>query len=1117
MIDLSLLEDFILGAGESLEEMEAALLSLETDPENKELLDTIFRDLHTIKGAAQFVGLDKVAELSHVAEDLLDAIRTGEKAATLDIITVLMHSKDRVEVLIEDLERSQTEETEVADLVEKLSAYLNTGPTNTDTTPSTAEAPASNELEEFQDEELSFFLDEEPRKEAAEEEGNELSFLSADSSFLEAGESIKDATDTSFLEIDIPESQDTDDSFLNVEIPSTPSIGFLDVEGEESTEEDSSEIFSYLPTDATEEQTSFLADDSNTESISSSSEVSDAPEEDLTSTLLEGFDNLDASFDSTASSDPGLAIQANEVEEDLTSTLMEGLDNLESSFDSTANPETDAPISAEPEIEAPDLSTEPELSSEQPRFELPEEEHDQELFGIFIQQLQDKLSLINEVTQSLAITENKAESLTPCIETIKALKFSSNYMGYEALTNLYSVWLSRIDQAQSDLLMDAECSLEFMHTYLQELNEIFPQLHALSSEKNTDEITVSAIDNLAADEGHLAFIEGLIEDEQPQDDKTPEKIIEPVEKPTIAKDPAPSFIADIEAKEEDDEEDQLFKRLSSALDSSIQESIVADPINEVFDALLAASEIESPAVQAIQPLKIKTLEQANLEIIPEPESPEPVAEVTAKVETISELDIQTLADQQELEAAVQLGIQDNQPAQLPATKKADKAKTAIAPKKQKATEKVFKKSIRIDSDKIDSLMNQVGELIVNRASFFQLAGEIVTLQQDLKESGLAAKELKLVRAFAYRFGEAIISLGRTSNELQEGVMTVRMLPIAQLFNRYPRLVHDLAHTHHKKIELLIRGESTELDKMIIEELSDPIIHMIRNAIGHGLETPEQRRESGKPETGTLTLEAYHESNHIVIEVRDDGRGIDPEKIRAKALAKGLFSSEELARMNSKELNRFIMMPGFSTADKIDSTSGRGVGMDVVKKNIEKLNGSIEVDSKLGISTTIRLKIPLTLAIIPALLVRVSTNFFTVPLANVEETLRVNRSNISVMEDTEVMYLRGKTIPIFRLSHLFSIPSDLTRESLEYFVVIVNTGAGQVGFMVDELLGQEEVVIKPLADYLQDNSGFSGATIIGGGRISLIIDVNELSNIAKNSQIEKHQDQESKSLASLDLK
>ncbi len=420
-------------------------------------------------------------------------------------------------------------------------------------------------------------------------------------------------------------------------------------------------------------------------------------------------------------------------------------------------------------------------------------------------------------------------------------------------------------------------------------------------------------------------------------------------------------------------------------------------------------------------------------------------------------------------------------------------------------ERVLKKSVRVDAHKIDMLMNQVGELIVDRSYFFQLFNEMRNLQQHLKvNAGLDPKEMKLLRAFTYRLGEAIVSLSRTSNELQEGVMKVRMLPIAQLFNRYPRLIHDLTRSTTKQVQLEIRGEETELDRMIIEEISDPLIHLIRNAVDHGFETVAERKRSGKPPTGTLLLEAYHESNHIVIEITDDGRGMDPELIKSKALEKRLLSKEELERMGSRELLRLIMTPGFSTASEVTNTSGRGVGMDVVKKNIEKLNGMIDIESTLGLQTRIRLKIPLTLAIIAALMVRVGDNLFTVPLANVEETLRIFSKEITTVEGTEVIHLRGRTTPIFRLSVLFNIPSSY-QESDKFFVVIVNAGLRKIGLVVDELLGQEEVVIKPLVDYLQEKSGLSGATIIGDGRVSLILDVYELANIAMSRQVARYQE------------
>lgn len=362
-----------------------------------------------------------------------------------------------------------------------------------------------------------------------------------------------------------------------------------------------------------------------------------------------------------------------------------------------------------------------------------------------------------------------------------------------------------------------------------------------------------------------------------------------------------------------------------------------------------------------------------------------------------------------------------------------------------------------------------------------------------------------MRTFAFRFAEAIVALGRTSNELQERVMKVRMLPIAQLFNRYPRLIHDLTHQTNKQVKLEVRGEETELDKMIIEEISDPLIHIIRNAIDHGIEPAHERKVLGKPEQATLLLNAYHESNHIVIEISDDGRGMDIDKIRAKALEKGLYRPEELARMSSREILHLILIPGFSTAEQISKTSGRGVGMDVVKKNVEKLNGILDIHSKKGSGSRISLKIPLTLAIIRALQVRVGNSFFTIPLSNVEETLSIQEQELSTVENTKVIHLRGKTMPIFWLSKLFDIPTDQPIPA-KCYVVVVNTGLQQLGLVVDQLLGQEEVVIKPMVDYLQQ-TGFSGATIIGDGQISLILDIYQLVKMTLHQQIARHQQQE----------
>lgn len=1002
MIDLSLLEDFVTGAGESLDEMENALLELETNPNNLELLNTIFRAMHTIKGAAQFVGLDKVSALSHVLEDLLDLLRNGQRQVTIEIVDLMIKTKDRISLLVTDLERTQTEQTEVDDLIAQINHHLT--------------------------EDSATVIAESPTAASAPQEDTEVS------SFLE--ETTGDEDLSAFLTED--NLEDDFSSFLS-----------------ESTEE---------------QQVSFLSNENPEEELSSF--VTEEKIDDDISSFLSG--------DTQEQAEDFLSVENNDnnQEDDLSEFLAE----------SSADNEISEFLSEETQPETA-IELAPELNED---FVLPDEEYDQELFGIFIQQLKEKFSLLNDYVEKLPSANNPAELLNASLEALESLKFSANYMAYQQLTIIYVKWIEEVIDCLENLTIVTEpMSFAFMNDYLRKLQSIFPQLQeaATAVKKPTPELNpfVHSLDNLVIDEATetatLAFINDLIQ-EQPN--------TVAAEKLAIVSIPEPSGV-EINYAEDDGEDSDLFKKLSSALDSSIEHSITSEPVNELFGALLATSKEEQSRAKAEKEhslqLNIKTLDQANQEI------------PTKVINAIKEEVKGTSTPEATPKPNAVINAVDNNTVK--------KAKTEVS------ADKAFKKSIRVDADKIDSLMNQVGELIVDRAYFFQLASEINELQQYLKSvTGLGQKDLKPVRTFAYRFSEAVISLGRTSNELQEGVMKVRMLPIAQIFNRYPRLVHDLAHVNAKKVQLEIRGEETELDKMIIEEISDPLIHMIRNAIGHGIETPEMRKKAGKSETGTLILEAYHESNHIVIEVTDDGKGIDTDKIKAKAEEMNLFSKEELNRMTKEDLTRFIMMPGFSTAKEINSTSGRGVGMDVVKKNIEKLNGTIEVESKIGIETKIRLKIPLTLAIIQALLVRVGEDSFTIPLANVEETLRVSESEISIMEETEVMYLRGKTLPIFRLATLFRLQSSQKSGETDFFVVVVNTGNQRIGLMVDALLGQEEVVIKPLADYLHEQNCFSGATIIGDGRISLILDVYELINMTTDKQIKKHHEQEKKSLASL---
>ncbi|VTR65536.1 putative Histidine kinase [Desulfosarcina cetonica] len=421
-----------------------------------------------------------------------------------------------------------------------------------------------------------------------------------------------------------------------------------------------------------------------------------------------------------------------------------------------------------------------------------------------------------------------------------------------------------------------------------------------------------------------------------------------------------------------------------------------------------------------------------------------------------------------------------------------------------AARSTIRKSIRVDADKIDDLMNQVGELVVNRSTFIQLFQEMRDLVRDFAMRFPKEKaEQRLLAGMTNRFNEATTLLGRVTGELQEQVMKVRMLPISRLFNRYPRLVHDLLKDADKKVQLQFRGEETELDRMVIEQLVDPMIHIIRNAVDHGIESREARKRKGKPEKGILMLDAYHEGSNVVIEITDDGGGIDLSRIRQKAVEKQLVDRAALERMDQRALIDLIMLPGFSTADSVTHTSGRGVGMDVVKSSLEKINGVLTIDTRQDIGTRFRIKIPLTLAIIPALMIRCGGSHFTLPLDAVQETLRIDKGEIFSVDGRQVMHLDEEPLPLIRLSELLNISAPLPPEhEARFFVVVVKATSGMTGLIVDALLGRQEVVVKPLEDYLQESSGFSGATILGDGSISLILNIDELALMAKEREAER---------------
>jgi two-component system chemotaxis sensor kinase CheA len=385
----------------------------------------------------------------------------------------------------------------------------------------------------------------------------------------------------------------------------------------------------------------------------------------------------------------------------------------------------------------------------------------------------------------------------------------------------------------------------------------------------------------------------------------------------------------------------------------------------------------------------------------------------------------------------------------------------------------IEQTIRVDVERLDNVLNLVGELVLARNRLMRIGYNLEIKYPDNHD----ISELTDANAF----------INVITTDLQLAVMKTRMQPIKKVFNKFPRMVRDMARNLKKEIELKLVGEETELDKSIIEEIGDPLVHLIRNSCDHGVELPAEREAAGKPVCGTITLSAYQEGNNIVLAISDDGKGIGIERLKEKIVENGLAGADDVERMSQKELLDFIFLPGFSTAKVVSDVSGRGVGMDVVKTNISKLKGSISIDTEAGRGTKFFIKLPLTLAIIQALMVGVGKHVYAIPLSSVVETVRLRKSGIKTIRGQETMLLRDEVLPLHRLADRFFIASALGDEVESVYIVVILLGEQKYGIMVDKLFGQEEIVIKSIEGYSSSGDGIAGATITGDGKVVLILD------------------------------
>jgi len=653
---------------------------------------------------------------------------------------------------------------------------------------------------------------------------------------------------------------------------------------------------------------------------------------------------------------------------------------------------------------------------------------------VFLEESKEHLSNLNQQLLTLEKNPGNQAALNEIFRAIHTIKGMSSTMGYEDLADLTHHMEDVLSDLKEDILQADSQVVDLLFQCLDRVQMTIEQIERTGTAGFNNQDLIKALGNVKAD----------IFTTQDQGE-----VIAGADTIQIA---SQSFSFDL-----NEYDLTVLQEAASRGYQIIYLRIAVDPASlmksvrafMVFKVLEEDCEVlkSNPPVPDLEDGKfddtfdiiIVTKQPANIII----DRLEHISEI--RVDTYETVDISQLAVQQSTNTASQTTQETKEPSDIKGNQK-------------------IKQTVRVDIDRLDSLMNLVGELVMHKGR--------------LEEIGSSRRIVEL--------NETIEQIDRISSDLQSVVMKVRMVPIEQVFNRFPRMVRDLAKELNKEIDFQIEGKETELDRTVIDEIGDPLIHLLRNAVDHGIESPAVRAQMGKPRIGTIVLRARHEGNNVLIEVEDDGSGIDFERVKQKAVDKGLVSSKEAEEMPNEKALELLFSPGFSTSDNVTDISGRGVGLDVAKNKIEALNGEIHVDSKLGQGTKFKIKLPLTLAIIQALMVSVRDEIYAIPLSSVDETTMLSPEDIKLIQGQEVMVLRGTVLPLYRLDSLLEVPGE--KQSDEMYVVVVSKGDKQIGLVVDGLIGQQEIVIKSLGKFLAGIPGIAGAIVAGDGNVRLILDI-----------------------------
>ncbi len=1008
-MDAEIFADFIIEAREHLETIEPNLLELEKCPDNLDLINEIFRPMHSLKGASGFLGLNRINQLAHRCENILDDIRHAKMTMTSSVMDIILASTDALRQMLDVLESSSTDEgVPIEDLIHEIDKLMESKGASSVSIPEveeTVEVQHASVVEQSsenvaQESSVSASVAETSQDSQAEAKPDGSSngavrMKKIDKSpkeWIAAFPLLPEYKLTAFgeghLKDFIDESQD---------IVANLNDGLLSLEGEGTGQEDlindlfrffhnlkgNSGIIGY-------EQINLLTHEAETV-LNNMRRGETKPSHELMDLLLFVVDIIEILILAIdAAKGTARPPETQEVLLQLKQALAGGPIMLPPSM-------YEAVVDSDDSSSKSDQAVEEQSSSDvKPPTVVAmgaDDDDDMEIFRLTVAQ---QLEIIRAGMETLENDSSHMPSKDAIYRCLIAIKNASSFLDLQDIKLYCERTAGIVDSARSS---DMDFSL---------------LLDMLSQE-------IDIIREMIVKELNGANLE--LGDGKAQDVSTE----------------AADAKADSQTQ---DQQSQVASEASQSVDTSKDSNKVV------------VEKVDSP--------------------VAEPASSAPVKSAPAASAPAESAPAKSVAESTDATAK-------------PVPAKPAPAKPAAAPPKSAAaqaeTNKPASSTIRVDHEKLDHLMNLIGELIINRNRYTLIA-------RHLEEASTSVD----ISHVAQSLSETTYAMARISDDLQDTIMKVRMVPVASVFSRFPRLVRDLSRKSGKEVDLVLEGEETELDKSVVEVIGDPLVHLIRNSVDHGIEAQDDRIAAGKPVKGRVALRAFHKGNSVAIEIEDDGKGIDPDKMREVAIRKNIITPEDAKQLDDREAMELIFAPGFSSAETITDISGRGVGMDVVRTNIKNLKGSVNITSEIGKGTRFTLLLPLTLAIIDALMVNVADEMFAIPLDAVSEPTKIDAELLTDINGRKAITLRGEVLGIIELSEVLNLPPPAEAPDV-LSVVVIHDNDRRLGVVVDSLLERQEVVIKPLGSYLGDLKGISGATIMGDGSVILILDPHEIYTIS----------------------